>query len=138
MHCHFNSERVTCLLWHVQDIKHKVPAMESQYKMATRNAQLLTKDTPQEEVAQMLAAMATVKEQLSKVSGGHVSVREPGPWGGGSGGSSQPLTSSLFVLCATRHRDTKRAYRHGDEGSHHSLLSVPLVTELRLPGLIYC
>ncbi|KAJ8275253.1 hypothetical protein COCON_G00098780 [Conger conger] len=51
----------------IEDIKHKVPAMESQYKMATRNAQLLTKDTPQEEVAQMLAAMATIKEQLSKI-----------------------------------------------------------------------
>ncbi|KPP57545.1 hypothetical protein Z043_124718, partial [Scleropages formosus] len=51
----------------LNDIKQKIPAMEALYKMATRNAQLLTKDTPQEEVTEMLGTMATIKEQLSKI-----------------------------------------------------------------------
>uniref|UniRef100_A0A3P8TBD4 Calponin-homology (CH) domain-containing protein n=1 Tax=Amphiprion percula TaxID=161767 RepID=A0A3P8TBD4_AMPPE len=51
----------------VEEIKHKVPAMEAACKAASRTAQLLTKDTPQEEVSQMMAVMASIKEQLSKV-----------------------------------------------------------------------
>lgn len=50
-----------------QDIKHKVPSMEATYKTATRNAQQLTKDLTEEEIAQMLAAMATIKDELCKV-----------------------------------------------------------------------
>lgn len=42
--------------------------MEAACKAASRTAQLLTKDTPQEEVSQMMAVMASIKEQLSKVS----------------------------------------------------------------------
>lgn len=41
--------------------------MEAACKAASRTAQLLTKDTPQEEVSQMTAVMASIKEQLSKV-----------------------------------------------------------------------
>lgn len=41
--------------------------MEAACKAASRTAQLLTKDTPQEEVSLMTAVMASVKEQLSKV-----------------------------------------------------------------------
>lgn len=41
--------------------------MEAACKAASRTAQLLTKDTPQEEVSQMMAVMASIKEQLSKV-----------------------------------------------------------------------
>ncbi|MED6258394.1 Nesprin-1, partial [Ataeniobius toweri] len=51
----------------VEEIKHKVPAMEAASKAASRTAQLLTKDTPQEEISQMMAVMASIKEQLSKV-----------------------------------------------------------------------
>uniref|UniRef100_A0A3B4U182 Nesprin-1 spectrin repeats region domain-containing protein n=1 Tax=Seriola dumerili TaxID=41447 RepID=A0A3B4U182_SERDU len=51
----------------VEEVKHKVPAMEAACKAASRTAQLLTKDTPQEEVSQMMAVMASIKEQLSKV-----------------------------------------------------------------------
>uniref|UniRef100_A0A3Q3WYN6 Nesprin-1 spectrin repeats region domain-containing protein n=1 Tax=Mola mola TaxID=94237 RepID=A0A3Q3WYN6_MOLML len=51
----------------VEEIKHKVPAMEAACKAASRTAQLLTKDTPEEEVSQMMAVMASIKEQLSKV-----------------------------------------------------------------------
>lgn len=41
--------------------------MEAACKAASRTAQLLTKDTPQEEVSQMMAVMTSIKEQLSKV-----------------------------------------------------------------------
>uniref|UniRef100_A0A672YM97 Nesprin-1 spectrin repeats region domain-containing protein n=1 Tax=Sphaeramia orbicularis TaxID=375764 RepID=A0A672YM97_9TELE len=51
----------------VEEIKHKVPAMEAACKAASRTAQLLTKDTPPEEVSQMMAVMSSIKEQLSKV-----------------------------------------------------------------------
>lgn len=58
----------------LQEVKHKVPAMEAACKAASRTAQLLTKDTPQEEVSQMMAVMASVKEQLSKVCACHYTV----------------------------------------------------------------
>uniref|UniRef100_A0A3P9C6C0 Calponin-homology (CH) domain-containing protein n=1 Tax=Maylandia zebra TaxID=106582 RepID=A0A3P9C6C0_9CICH len=51
----------------VEEIKHKLPAMEAACKAASRTAQLLTKDTPQEEVSQMMTVMASIKEQLSNV-----------------------------------------------------------------------
>uniref|UniRef100_A0A673LCT4 Nesprin-1 spectrin repeats region domain-containing protein n=1 Tax=Sinocyclocheilus rhinocerous TaxID=307959 RepID=A0A673LCT4_9TELE len=51
----------------VEDIKHKVPSMEAAYKTATRNAQQLTKDLTEEEIARMLATMATIKDEFSKV-----------------------------------------------------------------------
>lgn len=41
--------------------------MEAACKAASRTAQLLTKDTPQEEVSQMMTVMASIKEQLSNV-----------------------------------------------------------------------
>uniref|UniRef100_A0A8C7CRJ2 Spectrin repeat containing, nuclear envelope 1b n=1 Tax=Oncorhynchus kisutch TaxID=8019 RepID=A0A8C7CRJ2_ONCKI len=52
----------------VEDIKHKVPAMEAACKTATRTAQLLTKDTSPDEVSTMLAVMASIKEEMSKVT----------------------------------------------------------------------
>ncbi|RXM34120.1 Nesprin-1 [Acipenser ruthenus] len=51
----------------VEDIKQKVPVMEAQYKSVTRNAQVLNKDTPQEEASEMFATMTGIKEQLSKI-----------------------------------------------------------------------
>ncbi|CAL8300487.1 unnamed protein product [Boreogadus saida] len=51
----------------VEETKHKLPAMEAACKAAWRSAQLLNKDSPEEEVSQMLALMATVKEQLGKI-----------------------------------------------------------------------
>lgn len=50
-----------------QNTKQKVVAMETQYKLAARSAQLLAKDAPQDEAARVMAAMATAKSQLSKV-----------------------------------------------------------------------
>ncbi len=41
--------------------------MEAAYKTATRNAQQLTKDLTEEEIAQMLATMTAIKDELSKV-----------------------------------------------------------------------
>lgn len=54
-----------------------MPAMEAACKAASRTAQLLTKDTPQEEVSQMTAVMASIKEQLSKVCVCHYTVCHP-------------------------------------------------------------
>ncbi|KTG33643.1 hypothetical protein cypCar_00001473, partial [Cyprinus carpio] len=51
----------------IEDIKHKVPSMEAAYKTATRNAQQLTKDLTEEEIARMLATMTTIKDELSKI-----------------------------------------------------------------------
>ena len=48
--------------------------MEAACKAASRTAQLLTKDTPEEEVSQMMAVMASIKEQLSKVRSHHYTV----------------------------------------------------------------
>lgn len=59
---------LTTLFYFLQEIKHKVPAMEAACNAASRTAQLLTKDTPQEEISQMMTVMASIKEQLSKVS----------------------------------------------------------------------
>lgn len=50
-----------------QITKQKVVAMETQYKLAARSAQLLAKDASQDEAARVMATMATVKSQLSKV-----------------------------------------------------------------------
>lgn len=41
--------------------------MEAAYKTATRNAQQLTKDITEDEIAQMLGTMATIKDEISKV-----------------------------------------------------------------------
>ncbi|KAM6463517.1 nesprin-1-like [Liasis olivaceus] len=51
----------------MEDIKQKALIMESQYKMITRTAQVVTKEIPQEEVNEMLARMSRIKGQLSKV-----------------------------------------------------------------------
>ena len=48
--------------------------MEAACKAAWRSAQLLNKDSPEEEVSQMLALMASVKEQLGKVGHALLSV----------------------------------------------------------------
>lgn len=50
-----------------QNTKQKVVTMETQYKLAARSAQLLAKDAPQDEANRVMATMATVKGQLSKV-----------------------------------------------------------------------
>uniref|UniRef100_A0A663MJY0 Spectrin repeat containing nuclear envelope protein 1 n=1 Tax=Athene cunicularia TaxID=194338 RepID=A0A663MJY0_ATHCN len=52
----------------LENIKQKLPAMESQYKMIARTAQLVTKEVSQEEVNEMLGTLTRIKEQLSKVS----------------------------------------------------------------------
>lgn len=56
-----------------QNTKQKVVAMETQYKLAARSAQLLSKDAPHDEAARVMATMATAKGQLSKV--GIIQVR---------------------------------------------------------------
>lgn len=56
-----------CLHISSQNTKLKVVAMETQYKLAARSAQLLAKDASQDEAARVMATMATAKSQLSKV-----------------------------------------------------------------------
>ncbi|XP_028460432.1 nesprin-1-like [Perca flavescens] len=58
---------VRAFLQDVENTKQKVVAMETQYKLAARSAQLLAKDAPQDEAARVMATMATAKSQLSKV-----------------------------------------------------------------------
>lgn len=48
-------------------VKQKVVAMETQYKLAARSAQLLGKEVPPDEAARIMATMTTAKSQLSKV-----------------------------------------------------------------------
>ncbi|XP_067337447.1 nesprin-1 isoform X16 [Channa argus] len=54
-------------LQEVENTKQKVVAMETQYKLAARSAQLLVKDAPQDEASRVMATMATAKSQLRKV-----------------------------------------------------------------------
>ncbi|GLD49390.1 nesprin-1-like protein [Lates japonicus] len=58
---------VRAFLQDVESTKQKVVAMETQYKLAARSAQLLAKDAPQDEAARVMATVATAKSQLSKV-----------------------------------------------------------------------
>ncbi|TNM94661.1 hypothetical protein fugu_017420 [Takifugu bimaculatus] len=51
----------------VEAVKQKVVAMETQYKLAARSAQLLGKEAPADEAARVMATMTTAKSQLSKV-----------------------------------------------------------------------
>ncbi|KAJ0026823.1 hypothetical protein NQD34_017823, partial [Periophthalmus magnuspinnatus] len=62
---HVSFLNVRAFLQDVEETKQKVVAMETQYKLAARSAQLLTKDGPQDEAARVLATMATAKSQLS-------------------------------------------------------------------------
>nr|XP_019953051.1 PREDICTED: nesprin-1-like [Paralichthys olivaceus] len=51
----------------VENTRQKVVAMETQYKLAARSAQLVAKDATQDEAARVMATMTTAKSQLSKV-----------------------------------------------------------------------
>ncbi|MEJ1275396.1 hypothetical protein NN561_006292 [Cricetulus griseus] len=50
-----------------QDIEKRVPVMDAQYKMITKTAHLIAKESPQEEANEMFTTMSRLKEQLSKV-----------------------------------------------------------------------
>ncbi|XP_034001994.1 nesprin-1-like [Trematomus bernacchii] len=51
----------------MEEVKQKVPAMEAACKAASRTAQLLSKDSPQDETLAMTELMGSVREQLAKV-----------------------------------------------------------------------
>lgn len=51
----------------MQDIEQRVPVMDAQYKMITKTAHLITKESSQEEAKEMFATMSGLKEQLTKV-----------------------------------------------------------------------
>lgn len=50
-----------------QDMEQRVPVMDAQYKIITKTAHLITKESPQEEANKMFATMSGLKEQLTKV-----------------------------------------------------------------------
>lgn len=58
---------IPCFHVSSQNTKQKVVAMETQYKLAARSAQLLAKDAPQDEAARVTATVAMAKSHLSKV-----------------------------------------------------------------------
>ncbi|KAM9666884.1 nesprin-1 isoform 11-T14 [Trichechus inunguis] len=58
---------VKLLIQDVEDIEQRVPVMDAQYKMITKTAHLITKESPQEEANEMFATMSGLKEQLAKV-----------------------------------------------------------------------
>lgn len=53
--------------WFMQDIEQRMPVMDAQYKMITKTAHLIAKESPQDEANEMFATMSRLKEQLAKV-----------------------------------------------------------------------
>lgn len=51
--------------------------METQYKLASRNAHLLAKEAPQDEATRVMATMASAKSQLSKASAALIGRAKP-------------------------------------------------------------
>lgn len=51
----------------LQDIEQRIPVMDAQYKIITKTAHLVTKESPQEEAKEVFATMSGLKEQLTKV-----------------------------------------------------------------------
>ncbi|XP_061758136.1 nesprin-1-like [Nerophis ophidion] len=64
---HVSFLSVRAFLQDVENTKQKVVAMETQYKLAGRSAQLLAKDAPHDKATRVIAAMTTAKSQLSRV-----------------------------------------------------------------------
>uniref|UniRef100_A0A6I8NCW5 Spectrin repeat containing nuclear envelope protein 1 n=1 Tax=Ornithorhynchus anatinus TaxID=9258 RepID=A0A6I8NCW5_ORNAN len=62
-----SSLNVRIFIQDLEDIKQRVPVMEAQYKKITKTAQIITKESPQEEVNEMLATLSGIKDQLNKV-----------------------------------------------------------------------
>uniref|UniRef100_A0A5F9C856 Spectrin repeat containing nuclear envelope protein 1 n=1 Tax=Oryctolagus cuniculus TaxID=9986 RepID=A0A5F9C856_RABIT len=58
---------VKLLIQDLEDIEQRVPVMDAQYKMITKTAHLITKESSQEEANKMFATMSGLKEQLTKV-----------------------------------------------------------------------
>ncbi|XP_045150497.1 nesprin-1-like [Echinops telfairi] len=58
---------VKLLIQDLEDIEQRVPVMDAQYKMITKTAHLITKESSQEEAKEMFATMSGLKEQLAKV-----------------------------------------------------------------------
>uniref|UniRef100_A0A2K6TC77 Spectrin repeat containing nuclear envelope protein 1 n=1 Tax=Saimiri boliviensis boliviensis TaxID=39432 RepID=A0A2K6TC77_SAIBB len=58
---------VKLLIQDLEDIEQRVPVMDAQYKIITKTAHLITKESSQEEGKEMLATMSKLKEQLTKV-----------------------------------------------------------------------
>ncbi|KAM8787980.1 nesprin-1-like [Rhynchonycteris naso] len=58
---------VKLLIQDLEDIEQRIPVMDAQYKIITKTAHLITKESSQEEANEMFATMAGLKERLTKV-----------------------------------------------------------------------
>ncbi|EPQ19233.1 Nesprin-1 [Myotis brandtii] len=58
---------VKLLIQDLEDIEQRIPVMDAQYKILTKTAHLVTKESSQEEAKEMFATMSGLKEQLTKV-----------------------------------------------------------------------
>uniref|UniRef100_G3UJN9 Spectrin repeat containing nuclear envelope protein 1 n=1 Tax=Loxodonta africana TaxID=9785 RepID=G3UJN9_LOXAF len=58
---------VKLLIQDLEDIQQRVPVMDAQYKVITKTAHLIAKESPQEEANEMFATMSGLREQLAKV-----------------------------------------------------------------------
>lgn len=58
---------VKLLIQDLEDIEQRVPVMDAQYKIITKTAHLISKESSQEEANEMFATMSGLKEQLTKV-----------------------------------------------------------------------
>ncbi|KAF6114471.1 hypothetical protein HJG60_010466 [Phyllostomus discolor] len=58
---------VKLLIQDLEDIEQRIPVMDAQYKIITKTAHLITKESSQEEANEMFATMSGLKEQLTKV-----------------------------------------------------------------------
>ncbi|XP_016071417.1 PREDICTED: nesprin-1 [Miniopterus natalensis] len=58
---------VKLLIQDLEDIEQRIPVMDAQYKIITKTAHLITKESSQETANEMLATMSGLKEQLTKV-----------------------------------------------------------------------
>nr|XP_013006519.1 LOW QUALITY PROTEIN: nesprin-1-like [Cavia porcellus] len=58
---------VQLLIQDLEDIEQRIPVMDAQYKMITKTAHLIAKESTQEEANEMFSNMSRLKEQLAKV-----------------------------------------------------------------------
>ncbi|XP_008852961.1 nesprin-1 isoform X2 [Nannospalax galili] len=58
---------VKLLIQDLEDIEQRTSVMDAQYKMITKTAHLIAKESPQEEANEMFTTMSRLKDQLTKV-----------------------------------------------------------------------
>uniref|UniRef100_A0A8C2US11 Calponin-homology (CH) domain-containing protein n=1 Tax=Chinchilla lanigera TaxID=34839 RepID=A0A8C2US11_CHILA len=61
---------VKLLIQDLEDVEQRIPVMDAQYKMITKTAHLIAKESTQEEANELFSTMSRLKEQLTKVKEG--------------------------------------------------------------------